>query len=577
VARNTIDQFMWGWQAHFRIDVQVTLERALEVAGARLDPQVFLIGFATDPGSARHPICIEPETGPLSPRQLGEVEERTIEIFRSDPETRIMNTDRELHNSRQRWLHRRSRGSALAEAVSAAGVFQSKEIVCSSAGLVSGYEVHTCVALDQGPLALLPRLEGEDVNRFPAPSSFVRHIVGLVLREADIALNQQDPGIDAIRRRSEDMVIEAADNFIAGCSYRARSFRSPHLLEAMNQIAQRAYEGREASGRLILAAPDDPAIEVTARLRNPVSMRASRAVRKLLETTKSGIALLAHDGKVYGFGRVHDLTSPSVFEIDVTAHATWEVRHNGVGLVRLSYRTPGLPSPTFDAGRLQDTLARVFRNECDLAKLVSLVGAAVTARHGTTLVVSGAAQGEAERLSEQATLIDPIELSPETLSDFAQIDGAVLLDPAGVCHALGVILDGLAGGEGDPGRGARFNSASRYQQSSRASSVLVVISEDGDVTQIPDLMPMVRRQDVLDALTLLRASAESGDPGRFSEAYGRIEELAFYLAPEECDIVNALVREEEGRARTTTGMTILRKPIQPNPLLDESYFLKDPV
>jgi len=66
---NVIHQFMWQWQPHFRINVQVLADMSLEKIGARLDPQVVLVGIADDSG-AHYPICIEPETGQLQPEHL---------------------------------------------------------------------------------------------------------------------------------------------------------------------------------------------------------------------------------------------------------------------------------------------------------------------------------------------------------------------------------------------------------------------------------------------------------------------------------------------------------------------------
>jgi DNA integrity scanning protein DisA with diadenylate cyclase activity len=73
------------------------------------------------------------------------------------------------------------------------------------------------------------------------------------------------------------------------------------------------------------------------------------------------------------------------------------------------------------------------------------------------------------------------------MDNLTAIDGSVLLDTQGVCHAIGVILDGIAKEQqGDPSRGARFNSAVRYVGSRAARScVVVVISEDGRVDVIP--------------------------------------------------------------------------------------------
>ena len=75
-----------------------------------------------------------------------------------------------------------------------------------------------------------------------------------------------------------------------------------------------------------------------------------------------------------------------------------------------------------------------------------------------------------------------------------RIDGAVLLDHEGLCHAVGVILDGKATDRGSPARGARFNSALRYvlEEGERAS-IAVVLSEDGNVDLLPRLRPRIGR------------------------------------------------------------------------------------
>ena len=103
---------------------------------------------------------------------------------------------------------------------------------------------------------------------------------------------------------------------------------------------------------------------------------------------------------------------------------------------------------------------------------------------------------EAKRLSTQATPVVPIKLKPDLLAQLTTIDGAVILSPDGKCYAIGGILDGLASVEGDPSRGARYNSAIRYVKSSKASCLAVVVSEDGGTTFFPDLPPPVRRSDI---------------------------------------------------------------------------------
>jgi len=58
----------------------------------------------------------------------------------------------------------------------------------------------------------------------------------------------------------------------------------------------------------------------------------------------------------------------------------------------------------------------------------------------------------------------------------------VLPDPQGYCYSIGVILDGKASaGHGNSTRGARYNSAIRYVESSDFPTLVVVVSEDGMV------------------------------------------------------------------------------------------------
>jgi hypothetical protein len=83
-------------------------------------------------------------------------------------------------------------------------------------------------------------------------------------------------------------------------------------------------------------------------------------------------------------------------------------------------------------------------------------------KHGTMMVISDRAETESGRLSRQSTLIEPRELTEWEIQAVSSIDGAVLFRHSGICHAIGVILDGLETEKGYPARGARYNSAVRY-------------------------------------------------------------------------------------------------------------------
>ena len=178
--------------------------------------------------------------------------------------------------------------------------------------------------------------------------------------------------------------------------------------------------------------------------------------------------------------------SGDVYEVIVTSHATWDLRHGSDTMLRVSYGEASLPRPMFDERVAEDALDRILGAGADCEALMSLVGAATHVTHGTTLVISADAAGEAVRLSGPATQVVPAKLSPDLLLRYADMDGALLVDPTGACHAVGVILDGKAHGRGDSARGARYNSALRYAASTSAATLIAVVSEDGGVDLVPE-------------------------------------------------------------------------------------------
>jgi hypothetical protein len=114
------------------------------------------------------------------------------------------------------------------------------------------------------------------------------------------------------------------------------------------------------------------------------------------------------------------------------------------------------------------------------------------------------------------------------------IDGAVLLNPQGVCFAIGAILDGLATPGGDPARGARFNSSLRYV-SNKTECSTIIVSEDGTAEWIPNLQPQIQRKE-LDAIQnemteLLKQAEVDWDRGHKALRWLRANQ--FYLS-EKC-------------------------------------------
>jgi hypothetical protein len=289
--------------------------------------------------------------------------------------------------------------------------------------------------------------------------------------------------------------------------------------------------------------------------------------------------LLTDGDVVYGLGRLRKADYPkeseSVFQVLVTGDGVWDLLHADNPLATVEFGAPRLPEQLLRRDRLDDICGRVFDGRHDGEALWRLAEAAKQAEHGTMLVISELAEEEAVRMGNQALPIQPT-FTDSFIEQVMGIDGAVLVDPLGRCHAIGVILDGAATGEGDRARGSRFNSAVRYLASAKAEgkqTVILLVSEDGMINLLPDLRPRIRRaeRDALVADLRDAAAIDPVDPERFYKAYDRVEAKAFYLSEDQIDDVNAMM-EDHWERRKAEGAQIWA--IQ-NPLVVDSEMTDD--
>jgi hypothetical protein len=180
--------------------------------------------------------------------------------------------------------------------------------------------------------------------------------------------------------------------------------------------------------------------------------------------------------------------------------------------------------------------------------------------------------------------VQPDLLSDETLLAVSSIDGAIIVDPTGRCHAVGAILDGRAAPElGDASRGARFNSAHRYLAEAGSACLIIIVSEDGMINLIPDLPRRVERSYVESVVAEVEALSKE-DPIDFETFHRRedhLRSLSFYLSPEQCERANeARERVEtfrESSFRPNGGLGGITRVgyarFEPDRRLDESWFL----
>jgi hypothetical protein len=576
-----IAQFIWGYQKHFRIGVELALERALEAIGASaLRPRVSLVGFHRD-ATRPYPICVEPENGYLQPAHLTAVRQRADEIRASDPEAQMLNSHPIAHERHHEQVRRRAWVKALIEAVDASGVYEGRTHFAAAGVEVDGCDVFIIAGVEQGVLASIPHLEGTELDRMRVARSLAEEVIENTLRTASRDLYLPHPGSGlGLGRSTFEIVRESADYLAASCSARAGNPFGSGLFDQLNAVSSERYEGAGAAGRMLLARQNHPAVRMSIHFARSVALNRSRAVRKLLEITGGGLVLLTDGQNVYGLGEyeasAYDTSQQDLFGIQLPSHGTWELAHEDAALIRVSFGKATLPAPKVDRRQYDDTMRRLLGDTqgLNLDAIWQLVEAAMSAAHGTMLVISNAAAAEARRLASQATLIDPLPIDSYLMRRIVGIDGAVLIDRTGICHAIGVILDGVASDRGDPARGARFNSALRYLEGRPADTIIIIVSEDGGVNLVPSLRPRISRSRIAAALDYLRSVAgPDADREAFNRAWEEVEGLTFYLDQAQCDEANALRDALEEKSLADGHIKIIFTRLAPSEEMSDEYYI----
>lgn len=261
-----------------------------------------------------------------------------------------------------------------------------------------------------------------------------------------------------------------------------------NMINDLHIISSTPYEGSECKGH-ILVTTTSPDVEL---LEN-VHINEHKRIRKLLETSNENFLLLidSFNYKAYGYKICGKGNKDEKKDIHIGLHIyfegwfSWACEINGFQMFYFENLQARLPSKSDeDINIFETTLEEVFNNEKkDIQLLSSFVIAAKNQKHGTMLVVLDEenAKLEAQRLEQSSTLIAPKIITPSLFMRLSGVDGAIITDTNGTCYTFGAILDGSAV-KGDPGRGARYNSALRYlqlQEEKGKACLIVVVSEDG--------------------------------------------------------------------------------------------------
>ena len=588
----TITHFMWGFQQHFRIEQECAAEAVFKRLDDRLRPEVFLVGILADPALKQWPACVEPEDDFwIESAAFDGVPNIATRLVTTYPEAGMYQSHPRAQQYQDEDLTKRSIRDAISQVITGHATKPAGMTYrVSYPAKVEAYWVVVVLGLQEAVLDAHPSLLTAHVamhehRHIPVPVSLLDAVATAFLGQATHDLLLPNPGDNGGRTDPEELLRSAADALVTGIVWRT----DQHCIEGMyglcrslTTLASLRYEKAAGTGRILLARRGHPAVTERVSFSTPTPLRAHRSVRKLLELSSDDLPLFCDPERAYGLAErgAYDPKSEDLFDVRFLGHHRWELRHANQTLMSVEVGLPSLPKLPFNEEKLRTDLPRIFNGitPTNVDTLVALTKAAEKESHGTLLVITEDAATEARRLAPQGTPVAPFQVTPDTLPHLTPIDGALILDPSGVCHAIGTILDGKATENGDPGRGARYNSAVRYYESASAPCLLLVVSSDGGIDLVPNPRPAIRRSTVDDNIRTMQelANAPQINRRRYNTTLDWLNEHRFYLKEHDCETLNQLVTKTDERLRhdDEAQVWIVRQPFTPNPHMNDTQYYR---
>lgn len=490
--------FMWRWQHRFQTEIASLLTDIFQILELPLVFNIFIMGIPRNNQPAES-ICFQPEACGFTPQEFQEVLAIAKDNFDRDPEQFFFRETAHLNQVHKDSLYPKAVRKAIQSILQKYDIQRQQVSFCSFPIPKNNRWITTIIQLQQQDFEHHYRLtkathEVNSMRSYRIERCFLEALIYQVLSASELELQRASAVNTSSLGNPERIIEDAASSLLNSIELHINQWNKIDLLSFANAIAAERYEGTASEGRLIICPQNHPDIAAKIKLQTPIKIYNYRGIRKLLEVSSSKMALLCDIESVWGLGIPLDTYQPSLenlFEIRFAEYHTWELFHADNIMLRVKYRQPRLPRARFDRGLFCDRVSKMFNiNQATAKILIVAVEAAVAQRHGTMLVITPEAAAETKRLAAQCTVIEPVIVSRDIISHLSSVDGAILISPAGIVHSFGVILDGRASENGNPTRGARYNSAIRYIDGKlrhKINCLALIVSEDGYVDLYPNL------------------------------------------------------------------------------------------
>lgn len=260
--------------------------------------------------------------------------------------------------------------------------------------------------------------------------------------------------------------------------FESRRLSKEHII---TQISNYEYEGNVCKGKIVFTDMRHNIV----RFRENISISNAnvKRIRKLLEMAQGATCLIASlsGNEIIGIGELRDYRDSYLLEY-LEAN-TWRLSYKEKCILQYTHGQYKIPKNEIDKDLFLEKCKNYFKDYD--GGIFNVVVAAAKQSHGAMIVITEKAKEETEKIvkDKKGTAIYEVNLTKQSEAmsiAICSIDGAVMIDPQGMCTGVGLILANPDAGKGNPLRGARYNSAVNYVNNHK-NSIAVVISEDGMV------------------------------------------------------------------------------------------------
>ncbi|MFC7699504.1 diadenylate cyclase [Bradyrhizobium sp. GCM10028915] len=570
-----IDQFMWPYQDSFREGVQHLARSVFADIGFEDGAAVvFLVGLAAPGHHGRHAVCIEPEDGPWKQETFATLPADVERAIPTDPMQRMHYDDQTAMREKPENIRRNVITKEIARRLEVEGERTGMRSFCSRATKYGDFYIVAVLQVPERGLTVLPTIRYRWQDQ-AGETNLVLECISQILDQAAQELSRPHPepgrAIGDRHRLASKEIADRAAGLLMRTPFIAGDYANWGLYESIEEVSKLMYEGSVGTGRIILAADSDPSLRYVLKLSSPVLLNQTRWLRKLLQMSTRETALICGYAKAFGLGSVSDVSAP-LFSIDFTGRHQWDLRRGDLVFLRVKDGQPRLPQDPIQVERFEENMRRIFPRIADssIALARNVMDLLFRMGRGSTIVFAADAAEEAARLESQGTRIQPAAINKEFLERASSIDGAIIADPHGVCHAVGVILDGNATPTCTPARGGRYNSAVRYVGDGSTGRLALVLSEDGTLDVVPLLRPQIDGDDLERAVEALgSASIDNYHP-----TLNLLDENRFYLNADQCRRVNEALDRIGSTPVEGNRLVWLPTRFKPDPEMNDGYLKK---